>query len=88
MGDNAWTLHVDDASGRPAPGVSFNVVPWMPAHNHGSVKVVVVTDQGGGDYEAKPININMAGIWDIRVQFPGDGAVPLRAVFSFCASDL
>ncbi len=88
MGDNDWTLHVDDASGQPAPGLSFNVVPWMTAHNHGAVKVVVVTDQGGGDYDAKPINVNMAGIWDIRVQFPTDGAAPLRAVFSFCASDL
>jgi hypothetical protein len=87
MRDNAWTLRVDDASGSAASGVSFNVVPWMTEHNHGAVKAVIVTEVGGGTYEAKPININMPGIWDIRVEFPGDdGGTPPRAVFSFCAS--
>jgi hypothetical protein len=87
MGDNAWTLRIDDASGQPVSGLPIRVVPWMTAHNHGSVRVVVVTELGGGEYEAKPINVNMPGIWDIRVDFPNDGATPLRAVFSFCASD-
>jgi hypothetical protein len=87
MGDNAWTLRIDDADGKPAPGVVFNVVPWMTLHKHGAVKAVVVTDEGDGAYEAKPINVNMPGIWDIRIEFPAaDGGAPLRAVFSFCAS--
>jgi len=87
MGDNAWTLRVDGADGKPTSGLSFKVVPWMNEHKHGAVKAVIVTDVGDGVYEAKPINANMPGIWDIRVDFPGgDGGTPLRAVFSFCAS--
>jgi hypothetical protein len=87
MGDNAWTLRIDDADGKPAPGMTVKVVPWMTLHNHGAVKAVIVTDEGDGVYQAKPINANMPGIWDIRVEFPGgDGGVTLRAVFSFCAS--
>lgn len=87
MGDNAWTLRIDGADGKPAPGLVFNVVPWMTEHKHGAVKAVIVTEVGDGVYEAKPINVNMPGIWDIRVEFPdGDGGTPIRAVFSFCAS--
>lgn len=86
LGDSDWTLHVDGADGKPAPGLTFKVVPWMTEHNHGAVKAVVVTDLGDGDYEAKPINVNMPGIWDVRVEFPSDGGTALRAVLSFCAN--
>ena len=88
LGDNAvWTLRIDGAEGKPALGVTFKVIPWMVEHNHGSPKAVIVSESGEGLYEAKPINLNMPGIWDVRVEFPsGDGGTPLRAVFSFCAS--
>jgi len=86
LGDNDWTLSVSGANGDPAAGVAFVVNPWMPEHRHGAVKTVVVTDLGDGKYEAKPINANMPGVWDIRIDFPGDGGTPLRAVLSVCAS--
>lgn len=85
MGDNAWTVRVDDAGGHPAPGSSFKVNPWMPEHKHGAVKIVVVTDSGEGAYDVKPINVNMPGVWEIRFDFPSDGGAGLRAVFSLCA---
>lgn len=86
LGDNDWTLHVTGSDGGGASGIEFNVAPWMPEHRHGSVKTVVVTDNGGGDYEAKPINVNMTGIWEIRIEFPGEGGAAQRAVFPFCAN--
>jgi hypothetical protein len=87
QGDNAWTLRIDDADGKPMPGLVFRVVPYMTEHRHGAPKTVIVTEVGEGVYEAKPINANMPGIWDIRVELPaGDGGSTLRAVFSVCAS--
>jgi hypothetical protein len=86
MGDNAWTVRVEDSSGAPVVGSTFKVNPWMPKHKHGAVTLVVVTELGDGEYRAKPINVNMPGIWDIRFDFPGDAGTPLRAVFTLCST--
>lgn len=67
-GDNAWTLAVTDSSGAPMTGLDLTVGPWMPDHGHGSPVQVNVTEVGDGEYLVEPLNLFMAGYWEITVE--------------------
>lgn len=65
--DNVWELQVSDASGM-LEGATLEIEPRMPDHGHGSPRVPQITDMGGGDYEAKRVNFNMSGYWEVHVR--------------------
>jgi hypothetical protein len=59
----------DAATGAPADGLSLTVVPWMPAHGHGSSVQPTVTPLGQGRYVIGDVSLFMAGYWQLRTTF-------------------
>ena len=81
--DNHWVVRLTDAAGAPVDSATLAVVPFMPAHQHGTSKPVVVTAMGGGRYDLAPVNLWMPGLWEVRIAVTA-GALTDRIVFSFC----
>lgn len=68
-------------AGAPADGIELSVVPWMPAHGHGSSVVPEVESTSPGVFVASPISIFMTGGWELRLTMTG--AVADTATASF-----
>jgi len=69
------------ADGAPADGVTLAVVPWMPAHGHGSSRAPTVTAEGDGWYQARGVSLYMSGQWELRTAMSqgaaSDNVVPV-----------
>jgi hypothetical protein len=65
--------------GTPRDGLTLDVVPWMPAHNHGTSVVPTVAAEGQGKYLVTGVDLFMPGHWELRTTFSGpvtDHAAP------------
>jgi hypothetical protein len=71
IGLDAAELTVTDASAAPVAGLTVTVVPWMPAHGHGSSTTPVVSETGPGVYVATPLALPMPGEWELRTTLSG-----------------
>ena len=60
-------VHVADAQGADVDGLTVEVVPWMPAMGHGASVNPTVTAQDHGHYLAEPLELAMAGTWQMRI---------------------
>jgi hypothetical protein len=72
-------LFIADATGAGVDGLDVSVLPWMPAHGHGTSVATSVTAQGGGLYLVDQLYLYMAGTWELRTTISGamtDAAVP------------
>lgn len=77
-GANELLYRVTDLTGGSVDGLSLQVVPWMPAHGHGTAATPVVTPLGEGRYLVKPAYLYMAGRWELRTTIDGsDSVVPV-----------
>lgn len=87
-GDNAWTIVVRDESGDPVDDLVVEVFPFMPDHGHGgSVQTQVRAGDASGTYILEPLNLPMAGYWEVRIDF-GDGTTTLDEVmFPICVEE-
>ncbi len=66
------------SDGTPVDGLSLDVVPWMPAMEHGT-SAPTVTAEGGGVYLVTDVYLYMPGVWDLRTAISGaatDNATP------------
>jgi hypothetical protein len=71
-GTNAFELTVRDASsGEPRDDLTLAVKPWMPAMNHGSSAIPVVTPAGHGKYVVTEVYLFMPGHWELQTSFTG-----------------
>jgi hypothetical protein len=83
-GDDTWTLEVDDATtGAPVDGVTMTVNPRMPDQRHGTTPVGV-TAAGGGTYTLDPVNLFMAGYWEVTIGLGAATDAADSAVFRIC----
>ena len=89
-GVDVWTIEADAATTMtPVDGLRISVRPWMPDHGHGTTSVGV-TPTGGGLYTISPLNLYMAGYWEITltlVDSSGDAPVTDTAVLKICVPD-
>jgi nitrogen fixation protein FixH len=69
-GSDAVELTILDAVGAPVDGLSVAVVPWMPAHGHGTV-APAITETAPGTFVANPVYLYMSGQWQLRMTFTG-----------------
>lgn len=83
-GDNVWTVGLADASGAAMPGATLDVRPWMPDHGHGSPVQVVTEELGDGQYEITPLNLFMAGYWEITINVSDAEGGTDSVVFAVC----
>jgi hypothetical protein len=70
-GVDAAQLTVADAHGNPFSGLRISVVPWMPAHGHGTAQPPVITETAPGVFVANPLYLFMSGQWQLRLTFTG-----------------
>jgi hypothetical protein len=89
-GVDVWTIETDAAGpDRPVDGMSIAVHPYMPDHRHGTTPVGVMP-AGGGTYTISPLNLYMAGYWEITfdlTDLSGDAPVTDSAMVPICVPD-
>lgn len=83
-GDNSWVVRVSDLDEQALTGVDFTIEPWMPAHGHGTPVQAEVTEREDGEYVVEPLNLFMAGVWEVRFKFNLPDNVSDEAVLSTC----
>lgn len=84
-GDNTWTLEVMDLNDMPMDGMAVEATPFMPDHQHGSTVVANVTPgENPGEYVAEPVNLWMAGLWEVTLDFTLPDMTTDSVVFRFC----
>src|SRR5689334_21622560 len=84
-GDNTWVLQLNTMIEpvTPVSGAIMSVTPFMPDHQHGSGKSVIVTPMPeAGQYKLSPVNLWMPGLWETTIQVNGTDSD--RVVFRFC----
>jgi hypothetical protein len=69
--------------GAPATGASLIVTPFMPDHQHGTLKVNVEAMPDAGQYKLTPINMWMPGYWETTIDVQV-GSVRDSVVYKFC----
>ena len=84
-GRYTWTVKLLDSSGDAVPDATLSVEPWMVAMNHGAEPNAIVSDEGGGIYTLDPVNLFMAGLWEVRVDIAAGGTSD-EVVYAFCLS--
>jgi len=70
-GDDAVQMRFRDKSGALVSGLTISVVPWMPAHGHGTSVKPIVTEPEPGVYVAAPVYLFMAGAWQLITTISG-----------------
>jgi hypothetical protein len=88
-GDNTWIVQVNSMTsgvvGSPIDGATLSVSPYMPAHKHYSPITPVVTPMADpGQYQLKPVNLWMPGVWETTITATTTTGVSDRAVYKFC----
>jgi len=86
--DNTWVVQVNAMAsgvvGAPVDGATLSVTPFMPDHQHGAGKTVIVAPATApGQYTLTPINMWMPGLWETTIDAAsasGNDSV----VFRFC----
>ena len=82
-GDNAWMVGVA-RDGEMLPGAEISVRPWMPDHGHGTPVEIGITDMGDGEYMLDPLNLFMAGLWEVHVTATLEDGTEEEVVFHAC----
>ncbi len=71
VGEDAAQISFTDADGAPVSGLGLTVVPWMPAHGHGTSVNPTVTETSPGTFVATPLYLFMPGSWELRMTTTG-----------------
>lgn len=84
-GDNTWVIDVTAQAGAaPITDAQMTVKPFMPAHQHGAGKTVVVEPMPtAGQYQLSPINLWMPGVWETTINVTSATGTD-KVVFKFC----
>ena len=86
--DNTWVIQINAMSGgvvgAPVTGATVGVTPFMPDHQHGAGKRVVITPLADpGQYQLSPINMWMPGLWETAIDAQSASGND-TVVFRFC----
>ena len=71
VGSDAAELAFTDSNGEAVTGLGLTVVPWMPAHGHGTSVNPTVTETTPGTFIATPLYLFMPGSWELRMTISG-----------------
>jgi YtkA-like protein len=81
VGSNAVELSFTDANGASLSGLGLSVVPWMPAHGHGTSVDPIVTEMIPGTFLATSVYLFMPGSWELRMTTSGSVDDTAKAAF-------
>jgi subtilisin family serine protease len=80
LGDNNWTVTLSDSSA----GITA-VTPFMPDHGHGTaVEAIITATDNAGEWTLSPVNLYMAGLWEVTIDLITQAGTTDQVVFSFC----
>jgi hypothetical protein len=70
VGNNSMKLFIGDRKSKePLKNKpDIEIVPWMPAHEHGTSAQPVIKELGKGEYLVEQINLSMSGLWEIYIR--------------------
>lgn len=74
-GVDALKLAITDQTGADVTGLQLAVVPWMPAHGHGTSITPTVSAQPDGTYRVDDVYFFMSGTWQLRTSISGGGGL-------------
>lgn len=79
MGDNTWMVSLSD------PDASVTAVtPYMPDHGHGTPVEAIVNATDPGEFTITPVNLFMAGLWEVTLDILTGAGTTEQVVFAFC----
>ena len=81
VGSNAVELSFTDPGGATMSGLELEVVPWMPAHGHGTSVSPTITETAPGTFVATPLYLFMPGSWELRITTSGTIDDTAKAAF-------
>jgi len=81
VGSNAVELSFTDPGGATMSGLGLEVVPWMPAHGHGTSVSPTITETAPGTFVATPLYLFMPGSWELRITISGTIDDTAKAAF-------
>ncbi|MBT6180207.1 MAG: hypothetical protein HOI23_23400 [Deltaproteobacteria bacterium] len=86
VGDNIWTLKVEDLQGNAVEDALIRVTPYMPDHGHGVSPPYYagVTQGSGGLYDIETFNLIMPGFWEMTVEVSASGTSGEAIAFRIC----
>lgn len=70
-GSDAAELTFLDVAGNPVDGLDVSIVPWMPAHGHGTSVQPGIMPTAPGVQVATPLYLFMSGEWQLRMTITG-----------------
>jgi hypothetical protein len=83
--DNTWTVELLDMADAPMDDMAIVVTPFMPDHQHGTTVVAnVEPGDAPGQYVLEPVNLHMAGLWDVTLDITLPDTTTDSVTFSFC----
>lgn len=70
VGENSMKLFIGDHRTKaPLKGKLYiEIIPWMPAHEHGTSDLPIIKELGKGEYSVERVNLSMPGLWEIYVR--------------------
>lgn len=69
VGNNSVKVFITEKRSKtPREKLDLEIVPWMPAHEHGTTALPVVRELGKGQYSVEGLNLSMSGLWEIYVR--------------------
>ena len=86
VGDNVWTVEVQDTAGAPVAGCTATVTAFMPDHGHGAAAAPTWSADTAviGQYTVDAIDMFMPGYWELTIDLDCDGTTD-SVVYGFCA---
>lgn len=81
VGTDAALLTFTDANGTTVSGLGLTVIPWMPAHGHGTSVNPTITETAPGQFLAMPLYLFMPGSWELRMTITGTVDDTAKATF-------
>jgi hypothetical protein len=70
-GNNRVELRLTTRDNAPISGATVTLLPWMPAHAHGTSVKPTVVETAPGVFSATSVYLYMAGQWQLRIGISG-----------------
>jgi hypothetical protein len=83
-GNNTWTVEIRDASQMPVDGLAITPTAIMPDHGHPPSVKPTATAAGGGRYTIMPLDLFMAGYWEVTLTFQPPTGDKESVLFNIC----
>lgn len=86
VGDNDWTLKVEDLDGNALDDALVRITPYMPDHGHGvsPPHYSGIAQGSGGLYDVDTFNLIMPGFWEMTVEISTSGSAGESIAFRIC----